>query len=146
MTQQNSPLTTLFTRLIDSRDGYREALQKIDSPFLASLLRDFTEWREREIAELRVFLRQKGIDVDDEGSLLASAHRVFLDLKDRVTGSDDRAAVDEIVRGEEYLLDEFDQAITEASGSDPEYRFLVREHGKVEAQIATLKARMDVAA
>ena len=40
-----------------------------------------------------------------------AAHRMFLDLKQAVTGSDDQAIVNEVERGEDYLKGKFETAI-----------------------------------
>ena len=46
-----------------------------------------------------------------DGTLLAGAHRAFINLKEAVTGSDDQAIINEIERGEDYLKGKFEAAL-----------------------------------
>ncbi len=146
MTDRISALKNLLTRLVDSRDGYADALEHIESPRIRTVLSDLHARRERNASELRSYLSRAGESVDEDGSLLAAAHRTFTDLKDSLTGTDDEAVLEEIIRGEETLHDAYDKAIEAESGHDPEYAFLVEQHASLKDAIADLKARESRAA
>jgi uncharacterized protein (TIGR02284 family) len=146
MTDRISALKTLLTRLIDSREGYRDSIDRVESPAIKSIFSDFISRRDRDAAELRQFLTAEGHSVDDDGSLLASAHRTFTGLKDSVTSSDDAAVLGEVVRGEKTLLDAYGGALGEAGAVDPEYGFLKQQHASLESHIAQLETRRDIAA
>jgi uncharacterized protein (TIGR02284 family) len=146
MTDKTSALKTLLTRLIDSRDGYQDALEHVTNPALKATITEFHGRRARNAEELRGYLTRAGVSVEDDGSLLASAHRTFLDLKDKVTGSDDAAVLAEIVRGEKSLLSAYDDALTEAGAADPEFAFLSEQHASLKQAIAQLETRKDLAA
>ncbi|WP_369335906.1 PA2169 family four-helix-bundle protein, partial [Halomonas sp. ND22Bw] len=53
--------------------------------------------------------------------MLAGAHRMFLDLKAKVTGQDDKAIIDEVERGEDHIKAKFDDALAKEDLS-PEVR------------------------
>jgi uncharacterized protein (TIGR02284 family) len=146
MTDRIDALKTLLTRLIDSREGYREALDDVTSPAIKTLFTDFMSRRDRNASELRAYLTKEGHSADDDGSILASAHRTFMNLKDMVTSSDDAAVLAEIVRGEKTLLDAYDTAIASAGGGDPEFAFLTAQHSDLKTTIAQLELRKDIAA
>jgi uncharacterized protein (TIGR02284 family) len=146
MADRIDALKTLLTRLVDSRKGYRDALDHVESAHIKAILTQFMDRRERNIGEVRAYLTKAGHSVDDDGSLLASAHRAFMDLKDSVTGSDDSATLAEIVRGEKKLLDAYDDALSAAGGADPEYAFLAEQHASLKSAIAQLETRKDLAA
>ena len=140
-------LKTLLTRLIDSREGYRDALEHVTSPAIRDTLTEFMSRRERNAAELRTYLAQAGHSAPDDGSLLASAHRAFTDVKDKLAGSDDVSTLDELVRGEEVLLAAYDEAIAACgSGAGPEYAVIVEQHASLEIAISQLNSRRDLAA
>ena len=145
MTDRIDALKTLLTRLIDSREGYREAMGHVDSPQMKDVLTQFMDRRERNASEVRSYLVKAGHDVDDDGSLLASAHRSFMDLKDKLT-SGDSATLAEVVRGEKTLLDAYEKALAAAGAADPEYAFLAEQHASLESAIAQLETRKDLAA
>ena len=146
MTDRIDALKTLFTRLIDSREGYRDAMDHVESPHIKQVFSDFMSRRDRNASELRQYLVKAGHTMDEDGSILAGAHRAFMDIKDWVTPSDDAATLAEVVRGEKVLLDAYDDALTAAGGSDPEYQFLVEQHASLKSAIAQLETRQDLAA
>ncbi|WP_371158194.1 PA2169 family four-helix-bundle protein [Jannaschia sp. 2305UL9-9] len=141
MTQRSEALHTLLTRLLDSRAGYEEAIEYVDTPSLKSTMSDLMERRSRNAAEVRGYLEQLGETVDDDRSLLARAHRLFIGFKDAVTGKDDDAVLAEVVRGEKTLRDAYDEAITAAGGNDPEFDFLVAQHDSLNQAIHELEPR-----
>jgi uncharacterized protein (TIGR02284 family) len=146
MTAKTKALETLLTRLVDSRDGYKEALDHVSNPSLKATMVEFHQRRERNAEELRGYLTRSGVSVDDDGSLLASAHRTWMGLKDSVTGSDDKSTLQEIVRGEKTLLNSYDDALTEVGAADPEFGFLAEQHASLKQAIAQLETRKDLAA
>ena len=141
-----SDLQTLYTRLIDSRDGYEQALERTESGSLKSLFGEMIERRSRNASQIRTYLAQQGVEMDEDGSLLAAAHRGFLSLKDAVTGAGDEAVLEEVIRGEETLLQAYDEAISEAAGSDPEYAFVVQQHNELKSKLEELRGRERIAA
>lgn len=146
MADRIDALKTLLTRLIDSREGYREAMDDVTSTQIKGVFEDFLSRRDRNASELRAYLTKEGHSVDDDGSILAAAHRTFMNLKDKVTSSDDAAVLSEIVRGEKALLEAYDTAIAEAGGADPEYAFLTEQHASLKTAIQQLETRQDLAA
>ena len=146
MTDRIDALKTLLTRLIDAREGYRDALDHVESAHIKQLFQQFMERRDRNASEIRAYLLKEGHNVGDDGSLLASAHRTWLDFKDAVTPSDDAATIAEVVRGEKVLLDAYDDALTAAGGTDPEYAFLAEQHASLKSAVAQMEARRDLAA
>ncbi len=108
---QISTLNTLIATLIDSVKGYEDAAQNIDSERLRQLFREGATERNRVIEDLRGEVRQLGGDPRDEQSLMGQAHQRFLDLKAAITGRDEKAVVNEVERGEDYLKEKFEGAL-----------------------------------
>ncbi|KKL48069.1 hypothetical protein LCGC14_2329240 [marine sediment metagenome] len=139
MTNAHDTLKKLHTRLIDSRDGYRESRK--DATDTAS----YTGFFDRMIAEREQFhtqlhqqLRAEGVDVDESGSALAAAHRGWVKLRDAMTG-DDTAVYDEIINGESGLLEVYDDAIAETAGQSG-WSFLTEQRAAVERSIDQARA------
>ena len=139
MTNTEDALKTLYTRLIDSRDGYQQALETSEDHTYAHVFRDMIARRERNAGELRNYLAQRGHEMDDDGSMLAAAHRAFLQLKSMVMDTDD-AVLGEIVRGERELLDAYNDAIEPANASDPEFAFLTEQYNSLKQKVAEIEA------
>ena len=119
-------LNSLIETTIDSVDGYRRSAQEAtNSRFSAEFLQRATE-REEVVSQLRARVQELGGETQDDGSLLAAAHRTFLTLRDKVTGSDDNAVIAEVDRGESYLNGKWEAALSDDQLS-PESRQLVQQ-------------------
>ena len=109
--QDISVLNGLIETTLDSVDGYRRSAEEAsDSRFSAEFLARAAE-REEVVAKLREEVRRQGGTPEDDGSVLAAAHRAFLSLRDKVTGSDDHAVIAEVDRGESYLNAKWEAAL-----------------------------------
>jgi uncharacterized protein (TIGR02284 family) len=132
-------LKKLHTRLIDSRDGYKSSRKEVSDEAR------FVGFFDRRIAEREEFhtvlhrqLAADGVDVDESGSVAASAHRGWLELRNALSG-DDEAVYDEIINGEQALLENYRDAI-EATAGKPGYGFLADQRASVEGAINEAKA------
>ena len=106
-----SVLNSLIETTIDSVDGYRRSAQgAANRRFSAAFLERANE-REQIVSRLRDQVRQLGGNPEDDGSVLAAAHRAFLTLRDKVTGSDDAAVIAEVDHGESYLNGKWETAL-----------------------------------
>lgn len=104
-------LKTLTSTLNDSVKGYRESAEKVDSEEFRELFNHFAQQREQASADLAAEVRRLGGDPDDDGSVLGSLHQAWLDLKAAITGNDDKAIINEVERGEDYLKEKFETAL-----------------------------------
>ena len=141
MTTREDALSNLYTRLIDSRDGYQQAMDRADSPYIKGVIADMIDRRTTNAAQIRQFLAGLGQNPSDDGSTLAAAHRAFLSLKDGVTGKGDDAILNEIVRGEETLVDAYEKAIDASGATDPEFAFLREQHDDLKTKVEEFRAR-----
>ena len=108
-----SVLNSLIETTIDSVDGYRRSAQEAtNSRFSAAFLERANE-REQVVSKLRDEVRRLGGNPEDDGSVLAAAHRAFLSLRDKVTGSDDNAVIAEVDHGESYLNGKWETALSD---------------------------------
>lgn len=116
MQSQNHNIETvndLITTTIDSVDGYREAGEDANSRQFRSVFFDRANERQEIADRLQEYVRELGGTPTDAGSLTAGVHRVFMNLRDVVTGADDRAVVAEVERGEDYLKMKFEDALAD---------------------------------
>ncbi|GAA4004864.1 PA2169 family four-helix-bundle protein [Sphingomonas humi] len=135
-------LETLTTTLIDSINGYRDAAQNAEGTRFQELFRRNADERSRIVEELRAEISRLGGNAPDDGSFLGATHQRFLDLKAAVTGRDDKAIINEVERGEDYLKEKFEAALN-ATDVAPETRSIIeRAYQSVRQghdQISSLK-------
>ncbi|UWR21195.1 PA2169 family four-helix-bundle protein [Sulfitobacter sp. S190] len=147
MKTETDALSDLYTTLIDSRDGYEQAAELIDTPRLKSLFEDMQSNRARQAEEVRAYLSDANVELDDDGTLLAAAHRNFLSLREFVS-NDDEDIVEEVIRGERQLLDMYDEAIRPMDGDSDAYRFAKTQYEALAERINQLEEeerRLDIA-
>lgn len=118
-------LNGLIETLIDSADGFEQSAEATENTSLGTQFRNFASERRRIVERFRARVRQLGGEPEDEGSLLAAAHRRFVDLRSAVQ-SGTQAALEEIDRGETYLESRFEAAL-QSGNLSPETAALIRE-------------------
>lgn len=112
-------LNGLIATTIDSVDGYTAAADEAESGRYADLFRARAAERRAVSETLRAEVTRLGGAPEDDGTILAGAHRAFLNLKAAVTGRDDKAVVNEVERGEDHIKAKFESALADTDLSVP---------------------------
>ena len=126
---QIATLNTLLATTIDSIKGYEDAASNSDAGRFQQLFRDRATDRQKVVEQLRQIFRQNaderqqvvgalreevrrlGGDPEESGSFMGAAHQRFEDLKAAITGRDEKAIINEVERGEDYLKEKFETAL-----------------------------------
>jgi uncharacterized protein (TIGR02284 family) len=110
-------LNSLIQTTIDSVNGYEKAAEVADDTTLSDMFRQFAADRRDALETLRSQVRRLGGDPEDDGSMLAAAHRTFLDLR-RYVQVDRNAAIMEVERGEDFIKTKYEDAIDDGDISE----------------------------
>jgi uncharacterized protein (TIGR02284 family) len=113
-----SVLNSLIETTIDSVDGYQRSAAEATNSRFTETFRQRAQEREQVVSKLRDRVRELGGTPESDGGLLAAAHRQFLSLRDKITGSDDQAVIAEVDRGESYLNGKWETALNDTKLSD----------------------------
>jgi len=149
MTDRQAEITTLNTltnTLIDSVTGFEDAAANIESERFRELFRSFASERSRVVEDLRAEVRRLGGNPEDDGSFLGKAHQRFLDLKSAITGNDEKAIINEVERGEDYLKNKFETALESGDLSGESRAAVERAYQSVRAghdRVSALKHGME---
>lgn len=109
---ETATLNTLIETLIDSVNGYEDAAGNLEgNSRLTEIFRERASERQRVVEDLRTEVRRLGGEPEDSGTFLGKTHQRFLDLKAAVAGRDEKAIVNEVERGEDYLKGKFEAAM-----------------------------------
>ena len=113
MTNDNdvSVLNGLIETTLDSMKGYEDAAKDAESTQYATMFADFARDRAKVATDLQNQVRDLGGDPELNSSVLAAAHRTFMDLKQAITGKDDKAIIQEVERGEDHIKAKFEDAL-----------------------------------
>ena len=103
-------LNSLIATTIDSADGYEQAAETANAGDLAQTFRQYASERRTIVADLRGHVVRLGGNPEDDGTLLAAAHRQFLNLR-AAFDNDVRTAVNEVERGEDVIKAKYEAAL-----------------------------------
>ena len=104
-------LNTLLSTVHDSVNGYRESSKDIDSQQVQQLFQQGVQERTQVAQMLPAAVVRMGGDPSDSPSTLGAAHQAFMKLRELVTNREDKAIIQEVERGEDYIKEKFEQAI-----------------------------------
>ena len=139
---QITTLNTLIATTIDSVTGYEDSAQNVENDRLRQIFRERADERQRVVEELRSEVRRLGGDPEDSGSFLGKTHQRFEDLKSAITGRDEKAIVNEVERGEDYLKEKFETALESGELTGESRQVVERAYQSVRSghdQISQLK-------
>ena len=142
-------LNTLITTVIDSINGYEDSATNVDNQRLSEIFRERANERQQVVEELRAEVRRLGGEPEEGGSFLGKAHQRFEDLKAAITGRDEKAIVNEVERGEDYLKAKFEAAIASDELAGESRAAIERAYQSVRSghdQISQLKHGLETSA
>ncbi|MCB1041283.1 MAG: PA2169 family four-helix-bundle protein [Acidimicrobiales bacterium] len=122
---------------IDSVNGFREAAERVEDRQVAELFRCLATDRAQFADQLSQYVAINNEQPPTEGSWLASLHRVWLDLRGRLSGGDASGILAEAERGEDYIKSAYEKALKETAGSPVndvllhQYRVVKEGHDRV---------------
>jgi uncharacterized protein (TIGR02284 family) len=119
-------LNTLIATTIDSIEGYQDSAEAVENPQFRQLFQELARDRQQVLPQLQAEVARLGGNPEDDGSTLGAAHRAFVDLKSAITGRDDKAIINEVERGEDYIKEKYETALNNADLA-PESRSVVQQ-------------------
>ncbi len=104
-------LNTLLSTVYDSVKGYEESSRDVDSNEVQALFHQGAKERAEVAHMLRDAITSMGGEPTDSPSMLGSAHQAFMKLREMVSAREDKAIIEEVERGEDYIKEKFETAI-----------------------------------
>ena len=128
MTNTNIDVLNKVTKgLIDSREGYKKAYEITDENYgLRSEFMRRANERDQLIQQFQTQVRSFGGEPETDGGLLGTAHRSVLQFTSMFRDNE-KAALDAIDDGEEYLADKIENCLKEEGMSDVQTRSLLQK-------------------
>jgi uncharacterized protein (TIGR02284 family) len=113
-----STLNNLIQTCKDGENGFNEAAQGVSSSDIKDIFMRYSQQRSQFAAELQDEVSKIGGAPETSGSIAASLHRGWIDIKSAVTGRDEAAILSECERGEDSAVETYQNALKEALPSD----------------------------
>jgi uncharacterized protein (TIGR02284 family) len=112
-TKEIATLNDLIQTCRDGENGFRTAAQGVKDQHLKALFERFSRQRGEMVRELQQQVRALGGTPDESGSVSASLHRGWMNIKSLVTGNDDSAIIAEAERGEDVAKSAYQKALSQ---------------------------------
>lgn len=106
-----SVLNNLIETCKDGENGFRTAAEGVKDSQLKSLFNSYAQQRTQFASELQREVQRLGGQPEESGSVAASIHRGWMNIKSVVTGEDKAAIISECERGEDVALKTYKEAL-----------------------------------
>ncbi len=111
-------LNNLIETAKDGQLGFDKAAQEANESSLKTLFVKYSSQRSQYVSELQQLVQQLGAKAETSGSLAASIHRGWIDVKKAVSKREDTAIIDECEAGEDAAMKNYKEALATALPSD----------------------------
>lgn len=106
-----STLNGLIETCRDGQNGFKAAAEGVQNSELKTLFYSYSQQRAQFVGQLQDEVRRLGGDPENTGSVAASLHRGWIDIKSAVTGGDDASIITECERGEDSAVETYGDAL-----------------------------------
>ncbi len=108
-----SVLNNLIETCKDGENGFSTAAEGVQKSDLKALFNNYAQQRAQFASELQSEVRRLGGDPEKTGSVAATLHRGWINIKSTVTGMDETAVLAECERGEDSAVKNYQEAMRE---------------------------------
>lgn len=128
-----SVLNELIETCKDGQEGFLQASEAVKDSHLKSLFAQFSQQRAQFSGELQQEVVRLGGDPEKSGSVSASLHRGWINLKSAITGGDEASIISECERGEDTAKDTYRKALEDNPLPAPLRETVQRQYLQVKA-------------
>ncbi len=126
-----STLNNLIETAKDGQNGFQTAADGVNNPELKTLFNTYAQQRAQFVTELQAEVRRLGGDPEKSGSVAATLHRGWINIKSAVTGNDEGAVISECERGEDSAVANYREALN--ANLPPDIKTTIeRQYGQVK--------------
>ena len=127
-----SVLNNLIETCKDGQNGFQTAAEGVTRSDVKSLFYQYSQQRAQFAGELQDEVRRLGGDPTETGSVAATLHRGWIDIKSAVTGADENAVLAECERGEDSAVANYKDALADQSLPADVRAIVERQYAQVQ--------------
>ncbi len=139
MRQAVKELQHLTELLKDGQKGYQMSASDVQSGDLKRLFREYSVQRARFLNDLRKEVTRLGGDPDKGGSAKGALHRGWIKARTAISKNNDKAVVDEVLRGEGAALKGYQEALSKDL-SDETRKLVEKQRKDIQAAYDRFKS------
>lgn len=148
-TQEITPevyhLSNLINRNQEAAKGYETASQNVNARGIKKFMLQKSETRKKFGETLESLLPAEYSDLERNTSFLSTLHRTWMDTKILFTSNNATAMLEECIRGESYMLNEYQEALEKGLVPDLSREVLIQqmyEVTKTRQELEKIKAAL----
>ncbi|PHQ31536.1 PA2169 family four-helix-bundle protein [Rhodopirellula bahusiensis] len=125
-------LQKLIRANIDSYNGFHESAEELKDERLSALFKNIGDERSAMASELQQYVEFNGKDAEDDGSVAAKTHRIWINIRGKLNGGDATVILIEAERGEDHIKEAYEDVLKDTAGSAMN-DVLTAQYAKVKA-------------
>lgn len=136
-----SDLKGLISIVNDGKEGYEEAAKNVNSSELKNIFHELSAQRAEYALELKSHITEHGGKSENEdGGVLGALHRTWMDIKQALTGKEEKAILEAIVTGENAALEKYKEVMKDYEDHSDHYTLLTRQKDGIELALQKIKS------
>jgi uncharacterized protein (TIGR02284 family) len=108
-------LNILLKKNIEAEQGFIDAAEKMENPAIKSFFNNKSKERGLFAFQIKSQIIQMNEEFKDEDGLKAKAHRTWMEVKSLLTTDKEEAVLEEVIRGEKYLVSEYEEVLKDVT-------------------------------
>ncbi|GAA0872469.1 hypothetical protein GCM10009117_16160 [Gangjinia marincola] len=131
----SSKLNDLLARNYDSEKGYQEAAEKVEYGDLKAFFKEKAQERYDFGHEIKEEIRSFGESPEKGTSIAGDAHRAWMNVKSLFSQNDKEAMVEEALRGETTMLENYNEVLEETNLPPSTRNVLIKQRDAIQGAI-----------
>ena len=137
-------LQELLQKNYDAEAGYKQVMTKAQNLPLKGWLQSKAQQRSAFATELDSKIRELHGEPVEDGSILGSAHRAWIDVKTTLSSDTDEAILEECIRGEKASVDEYETQLEKVRSYSEVNHLLHNQLTNIKIALNTVKTLEDI--
>jgi len=137
-------LNNLLEKTYDAEKGYKKASSNTNNPHLKSFFHKKSAERLSFGQDLKTEITNFGQKWEKDGSMTASAHRAWMDVKSLFSANNEEAMLEEAIRGEKAAVQEYKEVLSETGLPPSTATILTQQMNQIQADLNQVKRMEDL--
>lgn len=125
-------LNQLLEKNYDAEKGYKDAADKVQNTRMKQFLEEQAQLRYDFGHQIKSEIKAFDGEVDKGGSVKGSMHRAWMDLKSAVTSDKEENVMEEVQRGEQSAIEEYNEVINKSNLPATTKDVLTKQRDKIQ--------------
>lgn len=138
-------LQSILEKNYDAEKGYKKAMHDAKTPALKNFLKQQALQRSHFATAIDKALHDLDEKPKESGSVTGRLHRAWIDIKSSLSGNDDEAVLEEVIRGEKASVKEYEDVINKHTLAPRINDLLQSQRADIESTLARVRTLEDLA-